>query len=623
MLAQDYIRLVLSRWRIVVALVLGCTLAAWLFSVTVLANDPVFESAARLNIVPTGEELGYANRFVRGSNFEGGSVLVQTYAEFAHTRPVVAPIVDRYIAEHARAADQNPAGWIAANTGPPALSPGRLVAILNYGSAPVVPLRDDMIDALIENTRIEIVEGTYLIRITVGWDDPESAAWFANALADAVIARADTRSRLAGTEIAESLSDRLAQKKAELAATLRQSRGLKGSLGVVDIDRQKLALLEAQVTEQSQLTSDQATLKTSESQVAGLRRQANGKLTSAQQIVEQTLATEAPRADGIRRGIAVREGRVAQIRAQIAKLGRNEDAVKALDDRAAALQTEVTALTERVSFSETENLANAPRIELVERAVPPLVRSSPKTLFNTALGFVAGCALAGCALLVFGAAPVRASEPVEDEPEAVASMPEPEPSIAPREPVRWREMTSASAQAAPIARAVKSEPLPVMRLVTETAEPIDESLVFHGRLPRAGQPAGSVRGDLVAWLADPLAEEAPLFVASDRTDAEAQALYQLLYDDLRTSGAGVSTIDGSCRASLAPILPNGRKPLVYVGGFGESACAALLDALPANASLVVAIAIRNGDDAVARLTRSARDLASIAGRPVHVVAIDG
>ena len=98
-LGQQYLRLILSRWRLVFGLIAACTLGAWLFSVTVLANKPTFESAARLNIVPTSEELGYANRFVRGSTFDGGSVLLQTYAEFAHTRPIVAPIVDRYIAE--------------------------------------------------------------------------------------------------------------------------------------------------------------------------------------------------------------------------------------------------------------------------------------------------------------------------------------------------------------------------------------------------------------------------------------------------------------------------------------------------------------------------------------------
>lgn len=194
-LGQDYLRLVLSRWKLVVGLVVGCTLAGWLFSALILAQKPTFTAAARLNIVPTSEELGYANRFVRGSTFDGGSVLLQTYAEFAHTRPIVAPIVDRFIREQAAASGQSEAAWIAANSIPPAFSPGRIVSLLNYGETPPVPLRDDLIDNVIKYTTIENVEGTYLIRISVEWDDAKAAAWFANALADAIVARRRCRAR--------------------------------------------------------------------------------------------------------------------------------------------------------------------------------------------------------------------------------------------------------------------------------------------------------------------------------------------------------------------------------------------------------------------------------------------
>ena len=410
-----YWRIVLSRWKLVLALIALGTLGAWSVSVFYLATKPKFEAAARLNIVPTSEELGYATRFVRGSTFDGGSVLLGTYAEYAHTRPVVAPIVDRYIAEAARAQGLTPQAWLQANTGPPGFSPGRILAILNYGEAPVTPLRDEMIEDLIEHTKIETVEGTYLLRLAVEWEDARSAAWFANALSDAIIARAEVASRSTGREIAGTLEARLADKRAQLAALLRQSRDLKSSIGVVDLDRQKTALLEARLTEQAQLTTDRAALDAARSQVAALRSQSNGKLTGAQTTVDQTLAVEAPRAAGLAKSVAIREGRIAQIDRQIAGLGGSEDRVKTLDDRAALLQQEVNALTERVSFSQTENLANGPRIQLIERATPPLTRSSPKIFFNTILGFVAGCALAACALLLLGPAPAKVVEAEEEE----------------------------------------------------------------------------------------------------------------------------------------------------------------------------------------------------------------
>ena len=377
LLRHPYTQAILSRWKLVVALVVACTAAAWLVTVLILAQKPDFTAAARLNIVPTSEELGYASRFVRGSTFDGGAVLLQTYAEFAHTRPVVEPIVDRYIDDHARAAGQTRAAWIAANSVPPVFSPGRIIAILNYGDVPARPLRDDIVEELIEKTTIETVEGTYLLRVAVEWDDPADAAWFANALSEAIIARAERMSRKTGTDLAGTLEQRLDEKRAALAAALNQSRTLKSQAGVVDVDRQKQSLIEARLAEQAQLTTDRANLDASEGQVAGLRRQAGGRLSPAQQVLEQTLAVEAPRASGLARSVAIREGRIAQLGTQLSQLADKELRIKTIDDQVVALQAEVTALTERVSFSQTENLANGPRIQLIERAEVPTVRSSP------------------------------------------------------------------------------------------------------------------------------------------------------------------------------------------------------------------------------------------------------
>ncbi len=566
-LALTYLRIVLSRWRLVLAIVLACTASAWAISVFYLATKPKFEAAARLNIVPTAEELGYATRFVRGSTFDGGSVLLGTYAEFARTRPIVEPIVDRFIAENAAAAGKTPAQWIAANTGPPGFSPGRILAILNYGEAPSVSLREEIVEELLEKTTIETVEGTYLIRLAVEWDDPRAAAWFANALADAIIARADRTSRKSGQELAGTIAARLADKRAELAATLRQSRDRKADAGVVDFDRQKTALLEARITEQAQLTTERANLDAAQGQVAGLRRQAGGKLSAAQQVVEQTLAVEGPRAAGLADSVRTREARIAQIDRQIAALGPQEDRIKSLDERAAQLQQEVTALTERVGFAQTENLANNPRIQLIERATPPLTRSSPKVFFNTLLGAVAGCALAACALLLLGPAPVRRRPEAEvHEPQAVLGAP--------------------AADAPPIAMA---ETGGTWRAIAPAHDP---DLVYPDALPRPARDSYDTREvaalapPLARWLGAALADARPLFVAGAGPDADAQALAQLVYAQLRDGDRAVAVVDGT-RAG-ARWDAGDAKPFVYLGGLSGSARADALARVPADAWLAVA-----------------------------------
>ena len=745
MLGADYIRLVLSRWRLVMGIIFGCTLAAWLFSALILAQNPKFEASARLNIVPTSEELGYATRFVRGSTFDGGSTLLGTYAEFAHTRPVVEPIVDRFIAAQAAAAGQSEDAWIAANSVPSFFSPGRLISILNYGEAPAVPLREDIVDAVIKHTIIETVEGTYLLRITVEWDDPKVAAWFANGLADAIIARAERMSKSSGTEIANSLQTRLAGKQGELAAVLRRSRALKSSVGVVDVDRQKQSLLEAQIAEQSQLTSDRATLQANKSQVAGLKRQNNGKLSPAQAAIDESLAIEGPKAAGLAQGITIRENRVAQIKGQIDALGRQEDTIRGLDDQANQLRAEVAALTERVNFSQTENLANAPRIQLIERAVPPLVRSSPKTLFNTVLGFIAGCALAGCALLLLGEAPARvrndeevtdgldgeepafifADRPVEPEPVAPETVapepmvgvdrviedeaPVPEVEVPSAEEAAWHDPTLENPEPTTggvVAPARDAEPVyeladrldPDIEILSETEhlsevaaietdaektpEPVEdivplpereradwtlptpfassdvetrvpdvapgfstsleanggrssppetvpnapasvalEDRVFgyllppprHGRRYNPSETRG-IGTQVADWLGNALSNDTPMTIAATGAATDAQRLYQLLHDYRAEIDAPVLTVDWSNGVGAFP--RGDGKPLIYAGGdFGPAKCLA-------HQGGAVVVALGSRDPSIEDLEAEARRLAIVAGRPVHVIALD-
>ena len=597
-IGATYLRIVLSRWKLILALVITCTLLAWAVSQFYLAQKPKFEAAARLNIVPTAEELGYASRFVRGSTFDGGSVLLGTYAEFARTRPVVAPIIDRYIAEHAAADGLSSAAWIKANTGAPSFSPGRILSILNYGEAPPLPLREDMIESLLEGTTIETVEGTYLIRIAVEWDDPQSAAWFANALADAIIARADTASRNSGRELAGTIENRLDAKRAELAAALKRSRDLKSSIGVVDIDRQKQSLLEARLTEQAALTTDLAARDAAASQVAALRRQAGGKLSSAQGVLDQTLAVEAPRASGLERSVAIREGRIGQLDRQIAGLGGYEDRVKALDDQATALQAEVTALTERVSFSQTENLANGPRIQLIERATPPLVRSSPKIFFNTVLGFIAGCALSACALLLLGAAPARRDNDEAEEPREAPALDhayaEPPRAIADVHPIRPEPARTGK-------RAVALASVAVAAEAERAPEPprVHDDHHLSQALPRPIDPQGYSAAEIAAagrMLADDaslhLDDDRPVFVGAIGSDRDAQHLSQVVHGLLRRTGRRLHIVDGTQAGARWDAAA---KPFVYLGGLSQSARDDTLSRLPADALLLLAA---SGDERV-------------------------
>ncbi|MBH9536253.1 hypothetical protein [Novosphingopyxis sp. YJ-S2-01] len=432
-----YGRAAVSRWPLLLSLILVCTVGAWAFSVFVLADDPVYEASTSLNVVPTSEELGYANQFARGQTTEGGLILLQTYAEYARARETRIQVVNEYIAMRAKAAGMSERAWLASQQGPPGFSPGRILSILNYGSAPELPPRAKMVAELGEATVIESLDGTYMMQLTVGWDDPRSAAWFANALADAVVARAQSLSRQSGQQLSDVLQAELDRKMQQLSDLKNQSRELKIGLGVVDIDRQKQALLDAQLAEQAALTTDRSDASAAQARVDALQAQRTGKLGTTQNEIEQQLALQKPQAAAARQSSAARERRVNSIQAQLERLSRQELRIKNIDDQISALTDEVAELTRRTQFSETENLTNIPRIRIVDRAEPPAVRSSPKVLLNTILGFILGCALAGMALLLLGPKRkrVRTVETDLGDEDALAAAPATPAFVAAADPV--------------------------------------------------------------------------------------------------------------------------------------------------------------------------------------------
>ena len=398
-----YWRAALSRWKLLAAIILGVTALGWAVSAFFLALSPTYEATARLNVVPTGEELGYASRFARGQNADGGLVMAQTYAEHLRSREVREAAVDRWIDQQAANAGMSVDGWLQVQAeNAPRFSLGSIISYLNYGAVQKVPLRDQLVEYLGEYTEVEMIEGTFLMQVTVEWDSADGAAWFANALADEVITEVGDLSEESGESLAGVLRKELTAKQAQLAQLRQASRSRKINLGIVDVDAQKQALLQEEIAEQSRLTSDLAESRRASAQVAALEQQRTGLLGETQQSIDEQLALARPTAAAARQSISARQSRLGAIRGELGQLSRAELSIKTLDDQIALLEGEVGALLERLRFSETENLANRATIRLIDPALPPLVRSSPKILLNTLLAFVAGCALAGMLLLLLG-----------------------------------------------------------------------------------------------------------------------------------------------------------------------------------------------------------------------------
>jgi uncharacterized protein involved in exopolysaccharide biosynthesis len=395
-----------ERWRVVAAIVLAATAAAFIYSHFVLAREPIFKAAATLDIQPSQAQQAFGAAFARDNALQSAGVLTQTYAEYATSRPVIEAIADEYLAAHPGALEQRSGLGIR-----------RALRVLDQGGPAVRDPRLLFLENLRKSIDVGMVAGTHLLRIGVEWDDPVTAAAIANQVADRLIVQAAERSAGPTADLSRTLADRLAQARSLLNQRQIAAAQTRASLGVADLQRQKETLIEERLAEESRLVNERAQVASSATQVGSLQRQSNGLLSSATPAIEQALALERPRLAGLQQSIRQRAARVGQLNGQLARVTRAESRLGVLDREIEALRLEVAALAERYNNVSLESLAGAPPIRIVERASPPLARDSPRVLTNTFLGFLAGCALAGLFLLLaprggFGFAAVRETRPI-------------------------------------------------------------------------------------------------------------------------------------------------------------------------------------------------------------------
>ena len=504
----------LRRWPILVGIVAATTLAAFLYSTLVLAQNPTFKAAATLDISPTRAEVDYANAAVRGGPLQGAATLTQTYAEYARSRPMLEAVVDDYVARVPSALTPQPQ------------TPGlrSLWNQLNYGPAPAQEPREGLVGELAEHTTVSTVAGTHLLRIEVEWDNRQAAAWFANEIASRLIASAALRSELPGARLNRQLVERLERVRGELNEKQARVVATRGALGIADIPAQKQAVVTERLAEEARLTDELARISSSAAQVSQLQRQANGKLSASTVEIDKALALERPRLAGLRQSVGQRQARVASLNSQLANLNQAETTISALERDIAVLQGEATALADRLNQVQLDNLVGGTTIRVVEEAKPPLTRDSPKVMVNTALGFIAGCALAGMFMLL---APMPAAR--------------------------------------------------VRRAKYEEAGP----RVYPGtlRAPKAGrsftpEESREIKARLETWLAEPLMDaRRPLHIVAGGRDAEATALFNLVRGFLQSRGeqvAALSALNGPVSLPAPDEAGEPVRPIVYHGGLAQS-----------------------------------------------------
>lgn len=191
---------------------------------------PVYISSVKVSLLPTPTELAFSQNFVRSTTINPANLLTQTHIEYLLSREIAAKTVDRMMAEEASEPMQPaPAGPETPDpTGVEHQPPGlkhqiaerftsfrrnarRIYNIVNSGRHVQLDPYTDAVLTLQDSINVDMIEGTYILKIKVYWGKPELAAAAANLVAEEYVSYARAQAEIASRRMEEVLSQEIAK----------------------------------------------------------------------------------------------------------------------------------------------------------------------------------------------------------------------------------------------------------------------------------------------------------------------------------------------------------------------------------------------------------------------------
>ncbi|MCE6970525.1 MULTISPECIES: hypothetical protein [Rhodobacterales] len=386
---RDLIR---ASYRMILACALGAGLVALVLSAILLKARPLYEATVTVTMEPSEEELRFNRSFMGVSQFNPATIIAQSHIERLLSRPVAERALDLLIEElGGQIPAKEPTVLSAITTGI-----WRVWNTLNYGYFVPLSEREQMVADLQNALEVEIVEGSYILSISITYDIPEIASAAANVLARAYVKVAQDSFRRDAEVIAATLAEAEKAARVRLAEKRNERQALAEKLGVTDPVTERAVMLQARQDARDALRSTEADLSGEARRLEVLRQSlaTQTDVTIARGIREVLATGEAE----LQRLIELRRQRqhsLADQEAALAALDRAQALLRIPDDQLAAIDADLLQLQERRVALDLSTRAELSQVMIINPATTPLYPKFPKLAVNTIIAAIVGaiCAL--------------------------------------------------------------------------------------------------------------------------------------------------------------------------------------------------------------------------------------
>lgn len=388
---KHFLELLRSNYRVILACAFGAGLLALTLSVLLLNAKPLYESSVAVTMEPSEEELRFNRSFMGVSQFNPATIIAQSHVERLLSRPVAERAIDMLTAElGGEIASKPPSVFTGITTGI-----WRVWNTLNYGYFVPLTDREQMVADMQNAISVEIVEGSYILKIGITYDDPVIAAAAANVLAQAYIGEAQEGFRQEAAEIAGTIATAEETARDRLAERRRERQALSTKLGVTDPVAERTILLQAREDARADLRITDAELASEQRRLDALA----GSLATQVDVeiargIRESLATGQAELEQLSELRHQRQQSLAEIEASLSALDEAAAQLSGPDEQIASVEADLAELQALRVASELASRARLSQVMVINPATVPLYPTSPKVAVNTIVAMIVGGLLA-------------------------------------------------------------------------------------------------------------------------------------------------------------------------------------------------------------------------------------
>ncbi len=400
MIIQHYLQLLSHHRKLVGKILLWVTLATVVLSLLLLVIMPKYTATTSVVMVPTDPELAFTRGWVGSSQYNPTAFMAQTQVEYLLSMPVARATLDQLMEEYSAEmnAVANPGGLRGIMTS--VVKSMRYAFFwtwntLNYGKYIPLTTYESYLALLRKGIKVEVVEGSFVMQISVTLPDGKLAARAANVLAEAYQKEIAKEFSLTGTELQGFFDREIASRQAVVDSLVNEEINLGRELGVLSINEQKAALQSAMDSELTALTGAQVDLAQLESKVAALKEQI-GSITQQDVLaqMDEDLAMQQVQRQVLERSIVAHRENLEGFNRQLEELAAKAQPLQAVTFKRENAEANLQDLVQRKLDVYLSTYASLSEVRTISPAIQPKYPSSPEVLVYAIISFIAGLFIA-------------------------------------------------------------------------------------------------------------------------------------------------------------------------------------------------------------------------------------